>query len=385
MTSFKLYLLNNACPKVYPDNTATSYRTVFDKPVDLEGQWDVGLESICYSPRIHDDTERAQITLKVGKASRKLITNTNPCHYRLPEDNRWPGFDGVIPSTFETDPNKLDNVLETLNSLNDVMLISGSAFNFRHHFVRGVIFEPFDENLYLRLTPRMARLLGFRYIDTVGRYEISSPFVRNVDIDVLTQEDYRVRYLHTYLQKEDAITLKWNGTPFDGKASTFFTLWRSAMPYRIDVEIRENTLAVTNHDSSFALQFSPSLQRVVQRVPPIIGKDLNWGSAPLAFERGYINDHWYVNVYSTEMLTQRVYTHRDIPLSLSPWKSNTIRELLHVINHKVEKKLKRTLRRNYHKGRHHFFLKLQSSQHAMMTLGKRLEVEFSANLAYLLG
>ncbi len=387
MSSFKLYLPSNACPEVYPNNTPTDFRTAFNKPLVLEGQWEVGLESISYSPQIHDDTQRAHMLLKVGKAKRALLNDEYAYHYRLNVDNSWPGYNGVIPPVFESDPNKIDNVLNTLNSLNDQMLTSGTAFHFRYHFVRDVVFEPYDENLFIRLTPRLASVLGFRHLNTMGRHEFSSPFVRNAAKGTLTQEDYRVCYLNTYLQREETFTLKWNNTPFDGKKNTFLGMWRSAIPYKVDVAIKDKTLSVTKHDETIAIEFSHSLQRACHRTMPIIGKDANVGTKALQFDKknDFTNDHWYVTVYRTDMSTVRHYIYRDIPLSLMPWRSNTIRELLHTINRKVAKTLKRKLMRSYHQGRHLFSLKLQTSQHVKLTLGKRLEVEFSPKLAHLLG
>ena len=92
-----------------------------------------------------------------------------------------------------------------------------------------------------------------------------------------------------------------------------------------------------------------------------------------------------MTLYSTAINTVRHYVYKDIPVSLLPWRSNTIRELLHALNRKVEKVLKRKLKKSYHSGRHLFSLKLKPSQHVTLTLGKRLEVEFSSNLSYLLG
>ena len=77
--------------------------------------------------------------------------------------------------------------------------------------------------------------------------------------------------------------------------------------------------------------------------------------------------------------------YRDIDFSLMPWRSNTIRELLNMINNKVQAVLKTNLKKSYHAKRHSFSLKLLPSQHVVLKLGKRLEVEFSANLAFLLG
>ena len=48
MDAFKVYLPSNACPTLFPDNTATNYRTRFDKPIALDGAWEVGVGSTVF-------------------------------------------------------------------------------------------------------------------------------------------------------------------------------------------------------------------------------------------------------------------------------------------------------------------------------------------------
>ena len=70
MSSFKVYLPSNACPDIYPNNTPTDYHINFDNPIELEGQWEVGVESICYASKIYDSAETASIDVTVGNIIR---------------------------------------------------------------------------------------------------------------------------------------------------------------------------------------------------------------------------------------------------------------------------------------------------------------------------
>ena len=78
MDAFKVYLPSNACPVLFPDNTATDYRTRFDKAIDLSGSWEVGVGSIAYSSRINDEKERAQVQFNVTAPKEVTI---NSLHY----------------------------------------------------------------------------------------------------------------------------------------------------------------------------------------------------------------------------------------------------------------------------------------------------------------
>lgn len=385
MSSFKLYLPSNACPYIYPDNSPTDFRTVFDKPIELEGNWEVGLESICYSSNIVDDTEPAYMTLKVGKVTRPLLSNEYRFRYRLKADDTWPGFVGVQPTTFESDPKKIDSVLNTLNSLNDLILTSGKAFHFRRQGTKDVLFEPLDDGLFLHLTPRLAKVLGFDSITTIGQKSISVTLPTKSEVEALTQKDYHLLYLHSFLQKEKSHTLKWNDTPFDGKKETFLKWWKENIPYKIDIQFKDHELFVTSHDENLAIEFSPHMQKTFQLPRLIIGKNTNRSSKVFAKFHNMRNEHWYVNIYFPEVTRVRRYAYTNIPLHLMPWKARTIRELLHDIGRKVKKKLKHELKKSYHRQRHFFSLTLQPSKHVTLKLGKRLEIVFSSNLAYLLG
>ena len=386
MSSFKLYLPSNACPNVYPNNTPTDFRTVFDKPIEVEGNWEVGLESISYSSQIHDDTEAAEVALKVGKVIRPLLNSQHAFSYRLKANNTWPGYAGALPSTFEPDQKKLQCILNALNSLNDVMLPVAKAFHFRRFTDVDAVFEPLDDGLFLSLSPRLKQVLGFDGV--LGQHSKLAPYKYKAVVGPLTQEDYRVRYLNIHVQRSRSITLKWNGTPFDGKEESFIKLWKDAMPSDMSVAFNEQgKLVVTTQRDDLAIEFSPEMRHVFHHRMPIIGKGTTYATA--AFHAGnretFTHLHWYINIYSTEMSSYRDYVYTDISVPLMPWKSNTIRELLHVIRREVEETLKRKLKRMYHTGRHHFSMRLQSSQHVVLTLGKRLEIDFSPNLAHLLG
>ena len=75
MDSFKVYLPSNVSNHLYPENSPCNYRTRFGQPIDLDGHWEVGLESILYSTNINDESEKAQIDFEVktdGTTKHKL-------------------------------------------------------------------------------------------------------------------------------------------------------------------------------------------------------------------------------------------------------------------------------------------------------------------------
>ena len=388
MSSFKLYLPSNACPDVYPNNTPTDFRTALDKPIQLEGNWEVGLESISYSSEIHDDTEHAQILLKVSKVTKPLLNSQSEFSYHLNKDNTWSGYAGVVPDTYETDHTKTIEILSTLNTINEKISTTGNVFNFRRFQDNVFEFEVYDNGFFLCLTPRLAQVLHFNRV--LGKRFSLLKFHEKAITGPLTQEDYRVRYVNLDLQKSNRMTLKYGNTSFDGKVDSFIKLWKNylkAYYMYIDIELKDGKLIITNHRDDLAIDFSPHLKQVFQQRWPIIGKmtcHITHTFQDIVPDF-FFHHHWYVDIYDKSMLKVRSFTYIDIPISLQPWKSNTIRELLHVISSEVEKVLKHKMKSVYRKERHQFSLQLQPSQHVVLTLGKRLEIEFSRNLAYLLG
>jgi len=80
MDFFKVYLPSNACSNLYPNNTASDYRTRFDKAINLEGDWEVGVESITYSSNLNDEREHAKMELSVKL---KKVVTVNSLYKKL--------------------------------------------------------------------------------------------------------------------------------------------------------------------------------------------------------------------------------------------------------------------------------------------------------------
>ena len=399
MSSFKLYLPSNACPDVYPNNTPADFRTVLDKPIELEGNWEVGLESICYSSQIHDDeSEKATITLITLKVHRPLMNVDHKIRYRLNSDDSWAGFLGVKPRRFESNLLNVETVLRTLNSLNDLIVMSGSVFQFSLNEYGHIAYECSDPAFFINLRPHLAYLLGFYTNTSFGdctlitprKMAAFSPRTREERmVRALEWEDYHVRYLHTELQTPiGTITVKRNGEPFDGSRESLMKMWQTHLAYSITLEFKvTGELILKGFKNDLAFVFSPAMQRAFYLQGPLIGESRMMSSWPFHLSKftNATNEHWYVTVYSTKMRTKRVVERVAHPLSITPRQFNTISELLISINGKMKTKLVENLKHNYHSGRHHCSLRLLPSRHITLRLGKRIELEFSRNLAHLLG
>ena len=93
--SFKVYLPSNACHNIYPNNKPSDYKTRLDQTIELDGKWEVGVESIFYSSKVEDENEKAQIHCNVQRyptynsKTAKTIFHTTPILRRV---TKWDAY-----------------------------------------------------------------------------------------------------------------------------------------------------------------------------------------------------------------------------------------------------------------------------------------------------
>ena len=179
----------------------------------------------------------------------------------------------------------------------------------------------------------------------------------------------------------------WHDRARDENVIGLKDMWSQAVKYDMYLDVKYGKTIVLNNHYDLAIDFSPHMRESLRQPWPLIGNGSS--HAKHACEPVNIldinNGYWYVHVYTSEMVQRKRSSFKSFPMTLMPWKSNTIRGLLHSINRKVESILKRKLKRIYHSQRHQFSLRLRPSQHISMRIGRRLGIKFSSNLAYLLG
>ena len=119
MEYFKVYLPSNASQDLYPNNTPSNYRTRFDRPINLDGEWEVGVESIFYASNAGDTSREAQLYCNVEVPQAK---SSNTQKYVLDHEGKWKGFNGIMPTKYEENPKSIKTVVETLQSMSSQIL-----------------------------------------------------------------------------------------------------------------------------------------------------------------------------------------------------------------------------------------------------------------------
>ena len=86
MESFKVYLPSNACYLLYPKNSSSDFKTRLDRPIELDGEYEVGVEGIYYSSQIElRRDEKAQIfctALAADGSSYDYTVDVYPWRYK---------------------------------------------------------------------------------------------------------------------------------------------------------------------------------------------------------------------------------------------------------------------------------------------------------------
>lgn len=403
MDSFKVYLPSNACPNLFPDNTPTDYRIRFDKPIDLDGKWEVGAESVFYSSRINDEKERTQIRLNVETRENRLMNSLYPYEFNIPDSGiyagLWNGYRGISPKNFEKEGSKIQSVLDTLNNMNYDMLTektireTGKLFRFYLNDNGVVLYESKDRSFVLQITNHMAHILGFSYATVFYGTHLTAISVPQQPKRTLEKGDYLLRYMHLICQEtSQRLYLKPFGVAFDGKKETVLALWKQAVTSVVKISAEfssSNKLILHNHVSTIGMRFSPHFAERFYQLAPFFGRGSRWaGNAANLNTEKTEEEHWYITLYTEHLATIRKSVFSDFSLDFYPWRYNSMKQILHLINSQIETFLRKELTVHFYDAeKHRFLLTLDdTTEHCKLTLGPWLSsCNLSKNLSYLLG
>ena len=395
MDSFHIYLPSNACEFIYPNNTSTDYRTRLDHTMQLEGEWEVGVESIFYSSEIDNANKGTKIDFDV-KTYKKCLAGCEKFNFLLDKNEKWKGVKGILPTKYETDPAKTANVLKTLNSLNQ-QIVKGKTQVF--HFTKDNCQLNID-NFYIEITSSLAKALGYGN-QTI--FHKSSPPLKKVEKITslnLYKEDYLLKYFYPNAQRKlTRIEIKPPDVDFFGKEKDFLKLWREktkSLPGLV-VNFKDKKVGIKNHRAENTLVFSDDFASFIGRSLPIIGngKEKRWGSQKVDFvklkrlEKAYLancrKDHWYVDIYSTKANFLEEKGDHHFSIDVYPWQYKTLKESTSAINSLVQKTLKEKLRKMYDKNQHRFEMKLTNDSYSKLELGHMIKIKLSPFLQFFYG
>ena len=80
---FPYFLLSNASMDVFPNNMPSNFQTVLNNPIQLDGEWEVGVQKISYDSAIANVDTQENITLKFRSYDETSMNDTYTYSYNL--------------------------------------------------------------------------------------------------------------------------------------------------------------------------------------------------------------------------------------------------------------------------------------------------------------
>ena len=139
-THFYLTLPSNASLDVFPDNKTTEYRVKLPQPIDLDGNWEVGLYSISYP--------NTWYTL------RNLIVDT---HFYYVEGTGWPSVATMKYGHYET----MQYFVKNMNASLELEIGNSTTIYLTYSTLTGKVTVHLKPKCKLLLFGKMSLILGF--------------------------------------------------------------------------------------------------------------------------------------------------------------------------------------------------------------------------------
>ena len=119
--AFRVYLPSNASMDKFPTNTPSEYEVELNPPLNLEGEWQVGVENVCYDSAIAKEDADEEMIVETEWYERQSVNDVYDFSYVLTKDGRW-NYDYVPLKVDTFDPNNTKAILNALNSGNALIL-----------------------------------------------------------------------------------------------------------------------------------------------------------------------------------------------------------------------------------------------------------------------
>ena len=399
MESFKMFFPSNVSTEHFPNNTATNYQTKLSKPIELEGEWEVGLESIAYSPKIGNLSEKAEVHVEVKTSKVTAVNDSYPNRYKVRGDGEWLGFDGIYPKEICTDPKDFDKILQILNNVHELILVNKTQKLFEltgkmlktgkstYHYMGHI------SGFSLFLQPKLAKCLGMSghpFTGTVLTYSTAAK--DRVLPDALTKEDYLINFFDPNVVKATHFILV---KPENEEVYTdedLIKLWnKNVLPHvdvRLDVEeghkvvlskTKRYQAIVLNHDFQQSINFEHPLVRSRQAAYHSFYEDKN-----SQHTIGFKGTEWRITVYGTEMKKETV---PNPPVSetfyLQPRKY-TLSETVSLINENLERTIKRLTGAYYNTKLHYSKIAIENN-YCNVRNGEMVSIAITKNLSFMYG
>ena len=400
MDTFKIYLPSNVCGERFPNNTATDYHTQLARPLELSGEWQVGVESIFSSAVVYDSNEIARINFNLSVRRSEYVNDEEVRPFRL--TNIWPGYDGATPNSIEENSANIANILKCLNSLNYDILRGGDQFlfQFTQPLDDKVIYQSNNPHFSLKVTPIMAKILGYETYNHIFTGDEAIHARRKpVALDrKLKADDYDVCYFARNLVKlERRIILKAKDEGGRNVKQKLLAAWNTFVSplYYLTIKFsKSQKLIITNKHDNVALFFSNDFKQRFKHRHPLIYSAEFWSVSQADLLSDVQGEEWYVDIYSDKLEGTHYVESYDSFFEFKLHLFDNIDDLLHTIHRKGKKMIAETLEKMKDKRPFlskddyqsmYMFEMLIEGDFCQLAVGSEFRIEFSDNVRKLFG
>lgn len=398
--SFYIYLPSNASMKKYPDNKPSDYQVELLQPLQLEGEWEVGVSNICYHSAIQNESAVEEMTISCKTYDTVPLNDIYHISYNLTKDGKW-NYDWIQLATDDLDLNDLD--LYDLNNLNKIATIFNSAndiimknkkqrayrFTLRRWYKTGFFkFHAFSSGLSIRLDPKLSVHFGFGH----GTH-ITPGFMANTKREkrVLDKTNFRFKIFdETLIELENCIILKDRGVKAL-KLDELVKRWNETvgLKYGEQAGATLGKFVIEKLNSKLTFNMSPKLKSTTKHFSPIIGRGSFYGIHPYGRYDDSIDDSidelWWVDVYGDRL--KKVPTNikqQNFTINTTPRQYYTVEDFIQVINLKMEHLLNKSLEEKYDTRLHHISFSIEN-QKTVLKLGEYIKCYLNKHLMSLFG
>ena len=407
-STFRLYLPSNASADVHPDNTPSCYTTQLKRPIQLEGAWEVGAESICYNTNIGDQQETGIVHADYSVFTTIPINNDLPARYKVLANNTWdysfhrlPNVASLVAAATAKNGNIGPQLAEAMSTLGrrlthvvPMELPQPAIFQYTCKGNTLTLTSP-SSTLTLRFSNLLAQLLGYDWEVniTVGpskSYDVDfkASIVKKLLSGMTPESEFWVRIFDSaVLHASKRIVIK-PRTVHTYSLKVLKQRWKSLVPSKYSLSLTSsdrNKIIITNTDDAQVIVLNEAFRDVIKQSPVLVGGSGYWGTRPYATNPKF-KDHssfeWTIDIYRNVLQTRTERRLHQYTLSIQPRQFTSVK--LYLVD--MEMKLRSWLQTLNAGAALVFRLTLDKvSKHVTLFVPKFLSITFSLNLLSLLG
>jgi hypothetical protein len=391
--SFRVYLPSNASMNTFPNNKPSDYQVELNPPLTFDGEWEVGVENVCYDSAIENEDVEEEMVLKSHFYEKQSMNDIFDFSFVLTDDGKW-NYGWYRMKLDLKDVNNTELMLKALNALNADLLkdknkkaFEFSTYKWRKHDL--FKFHSYCSSLTVRFSAKLSLHLGFGHgVHVSGTSPNKGGLGREYQTKRLKESDLEVKFFdQNVVQCEKRFILKRRGeNPFT--LDELLEKWNATVGTEFGImskRVNKKFVIVANTKDKRAICLSDALQEAIRHYTAIIAGSTFFASRNYFCPHYAFFDEWWVDVYGDYVnKAPTLYREMKHTVSTQPRQYPTVEAFIKRINPYLAFHLKDMLRDNYDAAKHHISFTILDRR-TVIRVGPQMECYLSDNLMKLFG